>query len=72
MNFLYYCKVNNMGTIIRISKNSTQQDARIALDKFAAKARKKSTKTLANYYGKLPGIYGDGLAYQKKIRNEWQ
>jgi hypothetical protein len=61
-----------MGTIIKISRNSSQQDARKALDKLAKKTRKKPAKTLADYYGKLPGIYGDGLTYQKKIRDEWQ
>ena len=29
-------------------------------------------KRLGDYYGKLKGIYGDGLAYQKKLRSEWK
>lgn len=27
---------------------------------------------LKDYYGKLKDAYGDGLEYQKKVRNEWQ
>ena len=27
--------------------------------------------SLKDYYGKLPGAFGDGLEYQKKMRNEW-
>jgi hypothetical protein len=61
-----------MGTVVKISKHSKPQDARKALDKLAEKGRKKPRKTLADYYGKMPGIYGDGLTYQKKVRDEWQ
>lgn len=25
-----------------------------------------------DFYGKLPGSFGDGLEYQKRIRNDWQ
>ncbi len=61
-----------MGTIVKISKHSKPQDARKALAKLAEKTRKKTGKTLADYYGKMPGFYGDGLTYQKKLRDEWQ
>ena len=61
-----------MGPIVKISRHSKLQDARKALDKLAEKSRKKSGKTLADYYGKMQGVYGDCLIYQKKVRNEWQ
>ena len=28
--------------------------------------------TIKDYYGKLEGAFGDGLEYQKKVRNDWQ
>jgi hypothetical protein len=61
-----------MGTIVRISKHITPQDARKALDKLSKKSSKIKTKTLADFYGKMPNIYEDGLAYQKKLRDEWR
>lgn len=54
-----------MGLIIRISKENKIEDARKALNDLSKKSRKKS-KTLADFYGKMPGAFGDGLAYQKK------
>lgn len=59
-----------MGIVVRITKNSTPENTRKALKKLAEKAGKKTRKKLADFYGKMPGVYGDGLTYQKKIRNE--
>ncbi len=61
-----------MGVIIRILKNNTGDDAHKALSKLKNSNAKKKTKTLMDFYGKLPDAFGDGMAYQKKIRNEWQ
>ncbi len=61
-----------MGVIVRISKNDKPEDAFKALNDLAKKSRKKKGKSLADFYGKLSGNLGDGLTYQKKIRNEWQ
>ncbi len=61
-----------MGVIVRISKNGKPEDAFKALTDLAKKIRKKKGKTIADFYGKLSGTFGDGLAYQKQIRNEWQ
>ncbi len=61
-----------MGVIVRISKNNKIEDARKALEIFTKKSRKKKSKTLTDFYGELPRVFGDGLSYQKKIRNEWQ
>ena len=60
-----------MSRVVKISKNSKPEDTHKALNKLAEKIRKKPLRTLADFYGKMPGVYGDGLTYQKKIRNEW-
>ena len=59
-----------MGVIIRISRKSKPEENRKALDKLANK-RKKKTKKLSAFYGKMKGLYGNGLEYQKKLRDEW-
>jgi len=59
-----------MGIVIKISKTSKPEETRKALDKLANQ-RKKRAKTLSRFYGKMKGIYGNGLDYQKKIRDEW-
>lgn len=57
-----------MGTIIKISKNSKVEETRGKLEMLA---KKNSTKpSLKKFYGQLPGAYGDGLGYQKKLRNK--
>lgn len=61
-----------MGIVVRITKDSTPENTRKALNRLAEKAGKKARKKLVDFYGKMPGVYGDGLTYQKKIRNEWQ
>ena len=32
---------------------------------------KKKNHSINQFAGKLKGVFGDGLNYQKKIRNEW-
>jgi hypothetical protein len=61
-----------MGVIVRISKHSKAEETRKALDMLNKKNGRKKSKSLADFYGKLQGAYGDGLNYQKKLRNEWQ
>ncbi len=61
-----------MGVVVRIRKNDKPEDAFKALGELRKKTRQKKGKTLADFYGKLSDSFGDGLAYQKKIRNEWQ
>lgn len=34
--------------------------------------QKRDGETEKDYFGKGKGIFGDGLAFQKKIRCEWQ
>ncbi len=56
--------------IINLSRNSTSKEAAEALKKLVKKNTRQ--KTLKVYFGKLPGIFGDGLEFQKKARNEWE
>lgn len=59
-----------MGIVVKISSKSKPEDTRKVLDKLA-KSRKKNKKKLADFYGKMLRTYGNGLEYQKKVRNEW-
>lgn len=59
-----------MGMVVKISTKSDPKETQKALRKLA-KNRTRKKKTLAEFYGKMPGVYGDGLDYQKKMRNEW-
>jgi hypothetical protein len=54
--------------VITINKNTKSEEIGAALQKLN-KSKKKSN--LTDYFGKLKGAFGDGLEYQKKIRNEW-
>ena len=60
-----------MGQIIKVSKNNTPEQTLKALEKLSKKNKVQKSKSLASFYGKMPGIFGDGLTYQKQIRNEW-
>jgi hypothetical protein len=43
-----------------------------ALQIAEAKAADPNRKPLSRFFGKLPGAFGgDGVAYQKKMRDEW-
>jgi hypothetical protein len=53
--------------IITINKDTKPEEIDAALKKLP-KSKKKS---LTSFYGKLKGSFGDGLAYQKKVRDEW-
>lgn len=56
--------------IVKISAKNSSEDTRKVLNKLA-KSRGKKKKKLSDFYGIMPGSYGDGLDYQKKVRNEW-
>jgi hypothetical protein len=66
---LYLVKKKSVGTIIKISKNSKAEETRKELELLAKK--KNSKPSLKKFFGQLPGAYGDGLTYQKKMRHEW-
>lgn len=54
--------------VITINKDTKPEEIGTALKKLD-KSKKKSNLTA--YFGKLKGAFGDGLEYQKKVRNEW-
>jgi len=43
--------------------------ASIKADK--APSSPKDSADLSSYFGKVKGVFGDGLVYQKQIRDEW-
>lgn len=55
--------------VVTIRKGETRKQIEAAVSKLEKK--KSSKHSLADYYGKLKGRFGDGLKYQKSIRNEW-
>jgi hypothetical protein len=57
-----------MGVVVRIKKDD---EAKKTLEALSALSQKKGKK-LSDFYGRLPGAFGNGLDYQKKLRNEWQ
>jgi len=66
-----------MGHIVKISAKDKPSRVRKALEELnlkmaVKKLGKKKPKTFADFYGSLPGVYGDGLTYQKKVRDEWE
>ena len=55
--------------VIVIDKKIDKKKVDAALQKLSDS--KKKTPKLSDFYGKLEGVFGDGLEYQKKIRSEW-
>ena len=53
--------------VITINKDTKAEEINEALKKLP-QPKKKGVK---DFYGKLKGFYGDGLEYQKKLRDEW-
>jgi hypothetical protein len=53
--------------VITVNKDTKAEE----IDRGLKKLKKTKKKSLANFYGKLKGSFGDGMAYQKKIRDEW-
>ena len=60
-----------MGVIIKVSKTDTPAQTLNAVNKLAKKKQTSKAKSLAEFYGKLPGAFGDGLTCQKQMRNQW-
>ncbi|HWZ04217.1 MAG TPA: hypothetical protein VNX40_11450 [Mucilaginibacter sp.] len=50
--------------VIKINRNTKPEDIQKALSKLPMSDK----KTIASFYGKLKGAFGDGLKYQKNIR----
>jgi hypothetical protein len=54
--------------VVRIKKNDSKKDISEAMKQMK---KKKNAPKLSDFNGKLKGVFGDGLTYQKEIRNEW-
>ena len=54
--------------VVTIKKRDTKKEIKAAVKRFNKKAKRP---VLSDFYGKLKGKFGDGLIYQKEIRNEW-
>lgn len=54
--------------VVVISKNADEAEIKNALKKMEANPKKTELK---DFFGKMKGKFGDGLAYQQKLRNEW-
>ena len=54
--------------VVVINKKTEKKEVKAALKKIVENSEKPK---LADFFGKLKGVYGDGLNYQKKLRNEW-
>lgn len=52
--------------LITIHKGADKKEIETAL-----KPLEKKKPRLIDYYGKLKGVFGNGLEYQKKVRDEW-
>ncbi len=54
--------------VVVINKGAEQDEIKAALKKIKPDPEKPK---LMDFFGKMKGIFGDGLSYQKKLRNEW-
>lgn len=54
--------------VVIIDKEANQEEIKAALKKIKPNPEKPK---LMDFYGKLKGKFGDGLSYQKKLRDEW-
>jgi hypothetical protein len=57
--------------VVRIKKPLTKAKLEKAELKLLAKRKKAKGFDAKKFAGKLKGVFGDPLTYQKKLRNEW-
>ena len=55
---------------VEVRKPITKAKLEKAAKLIAAKSKRK-TFNAKKHLGKLKGVYGDAIEYQKKLRNEW-
>lgn len=59
---------------VTIKKSDTIQEMNEKIATVLRNMQKSNAKRTFNphkYLGKLKGVFGDGLKYQKKLRDEW-
>ncbi|MBX2904753.1 MAG: hypothetical protein KF744_01860 [Taibaiella sp.] len=54
--------------VITIKKSAGKKEIDAAVKRLQ---KNKKRPTLSDFYGKLKGKFGDGLAYQNSVRYEW-
>ncbi len=54
--------------VVTIKKGEGKKEIAAALKRLEKKANKPA---LGDFYGKMKGKFGDGLTYQKNLRDEW-
>jgi len=54
--------------LVTVKKGAGKKEINAAVKRLE---KKKNKPSLSDFYGKLKGKLGDGLAYQKSVRNEW-
>ncbi|MFT4061675.1 MAG: hypothetical protein QM642_04875 [Edaphocola sp.] len=59
---------NTHDMLIVVDKNTAKKEVKAALKKIG---KKSGQPKLSDFFGKLKGAFGDGLTFQKKLRNEW-
>ena len=59
---------------VTIKKTDSAADINRKLKKVLANGSKARAKTFDayKYLGKMKGVFGDALTYQKRIREEWE
>jgi hypothetical protein len=57
--------------VIKIDKTTTEEGLKTSLERITKDRAKRKKPNLAEFFGILPDI-GDGLEFQKKVRNEWK
>lgn len=57
--------------VVLLKKPITRAKIDKALLEINAKSKSKKGLSALKYSGILKGVFGDGLTYQRKIRNEW-
>ncbi|MEP7170753.1 MAG: hypothetical protein ABI855_15400 [Bacteroidota bacterium] len=61
-----------MTVIIKRTDTKAQIDRKLARAASVKSRRSKKGFDAMKYLGKLKNLYGDALAYQKRLRNEWE
>jgi hypothetical protein len=63
------CTLDDLGEYLAANSPKTIEEA---LRMAEAKANDPNRKPISRFFGTLPGAFGgDGVAYQRKIRDEW-
>ena len=56
--------------VYRFEKTMTDEDLVVLLERIKSDRVKRGEHNFMQFFGALPNI-GDGLEYQKNVRNEW-